>query len=202
MTFVYTALGDSLTVGKGDFFRAGFVTHYANLIEKSIHQKVSLNIQAQSGITSSQFIQKLQNRETRRAIAEADFITITLGGNDLLQALRFHDLHMVEKSLKLFSQNMNFILKEIHNIKSYVRKRHCSIQLIGLYNPVPQLPYSHFIIQRYNQALHAFTSTHVSYVDVYNAFRQQPANLLATDGHPNHLGHKLIAETAYRSALT
>lgn len=49
---VYTALGDSLTVGTGAFFSHGFVQRYAYLTEKALSSPIQVDVIAKNGMSS------------------------------------------------------------------------------------------------------------------------------------------------------
>ena len=78
----YVALGDSITTGYGlAENEAGFARQVAD------RNGYTLTNLAQDGATSSMLLTSLSNSEVSSAIASADLITITIGGNDLMNAL-------------------------------------------------------------------------------------------------------------------
>ncbi|GAE25498.1 lipase/Acylhydrolase with GDSL-like motif in BtlB locus [Halalkalibacter wakoensis JCM 9140] len=197
MHFTYTALGDSLTVGVGALLSSGFVKRYAKMIETTYQIPVSLRIKAKPGMNSSQLLQTLSSSHIKKAIAQADLITITIGGNDLLQAYRNKNQpHALEQSVHLFVYNLSQILQKIALIKSF-SPRPYKVQLIGLYNPIPFHPYSAYFVQKFNHVLRRFSSGPVSYVDVYDPFQSNGTKLLAGDFHPNNRGYQIIANRAF-----
>ncbi|MDT8859770.1 GDSL-type esterase/lipase family protein [Alkalihalobacillus sp. MEB130] len=202
MHLTYTALGDSLTVGVGAFLTHGFVKRYAKKLECLYQVPLDVNIRAKPGLTSGQLLHDIAfNEKTRNAIAQADMITITIGGNDLLQAARhFHQPYNLEKSMNQYFFHMRAILNEISTIRS-CNPRTYFIQLIGLYNPVPSIPYSDLYLHRYNDMLRSFSSRHITYVDIYKPFLRNPQQLLAGDYHPNNNGYEIIAEHAFLNHL-
>ncbi|MBU8905331.1 GDSL-type esterase/lipase family protein [Desertibacillus haloalkaliphilus] len=197
MHVTYTALGDSLTTGVGAFFSLGFVKRYARMLEHLYHVPVAVKSKGKAGLTSAELLARLRRIDTRNAIAEADLITITIGGNDLLQAYRrgYH-LHALEHSVNQFAVNLQLILAEIKAIKALSPKKSYRIQLIGLYNPFPKHPYSDYFIHKYNNILKSYHSNLINYVDIYPLFEQNHAYLLSFDYHPNSKGYQVIAEQA------
>ena len=78
----YVALGDSITTGYGlAKNETGFARQVAD------RNGYTLTNLAQDGATSSMLLTSLSNSEVSSAIASADLITITIGGNDLMNAL-------------------------------------------------------------------------------------------------------------------
>ena len=78
----YVALGDSITTGYG---LAENETGFAKQVADS--NEYTLTNLAQDGATSSMLLTSLSNSEVSSAIASADLITVTIGGNDLMDAL-------------------------------------------------------------------------------------------------------------------
>ena len=78
----YVALGDSITTGYGlEENETGFARQVAD------SNGYTLTNLAQNGATSSMLFASLSGSEVSSAIASADLITITIGGNDLMNAL-------------------------------------------------------------------------------------------------------------------
>ncbi|ARK30058.1 GDSL-type esterase/lipase family protein [Halalkalibacter krulwichiae] len=199
MHLSYTALGDSLTVGIGAVHSPGFVKRYAGMIEQAYKVPLTLHIKAKAGLTSTQLLEMLSRANVRKAIAEADLITITIGGNDLIQTYRYSNhFNTLEDSVQRFTNNMQRILAEIASIKTYSYKPKYTVQLIGLYNPIPNVPYSHYFINQYNNVLRRCTNRIVAYVDIYTKFDQGGHYLLSHDFHPNSRGYQIIAEQAFK----
>ena len=78
----YVALGDSITTGYG---LAENETGFAKQVADS--NGYTLTNLAKDGATSSMLLTSLSDSEVSSAIASADLITITIGGNDLMNAL-------------------------------------------------------------------------------------------------------------------
>ena len=78
----YVALGDSITTGYG---LAENETGFARQVADS--NGYTLTNLAQNGVTSSMLLTSLSDSEVSSAIASADLITVTIGGNDLMNAL-------------------------------------------------------------------------------------------------------------------
>ena len=95
--FQYTALGNSIAFGVGASFNVndtenhgyGYVYYFRDFLS-TIFPCTNLINRAQSGFTSSDLLQQLQNNDpvTREAVKKANLITINIGGNDLLEC--FH----------------------------------------------------------------------------------------------------------------
>ena len=90
-TIKLTAVGDSLTQGVGDPKGKG---GYVNLIRKKVnHQKSNVTMTTAnfgiSGETTNQINHRVvTSKRLKRNLRQADMITVTTGGNDLIQFLK------------------------------------------------------------------------------------------------------------------
>jgi lysophospholipase L1-like esterase len=79
----YVALGDSLAAGTGASHE-GYVGRYATYLEDDTGAQVSVTNLGRNGQTSSELLYALRNNPSwRRAIGEADVLTLNIGINDL-----------------------------------------------------------------------------------------------------------------------
>lgn len=194
----YTALGDSITAGVGAYVSSDFTKHYARMLQNYYRTSVKRKVNAKRRTTSSELQQMLQSPPIQRDISHADLITITIGGNDLLQANRgferTRDSAILENAVKQYEQHMKMIIATIESTKGYTQSPYL-IQLIGLYNPYPEIPYSAYWIHQFNQVLHSMSSQHIQYVDLQSIFSYYGKDVLFLNHiHPNARGHYLIAQ--------
>ncbi|MBM7604521.1 lysophospholipase L1-like esterase [Metabacillus crassostreae] len=197
----YVALGDSLTVGVGASFLApGFVGQYVRLIEKEKHVNVCTSIYARSGIETDGVLDIVESQALHSKIERANIITISAGGNDLIQAskdfIESGETAELVQSVKDCHSNMVRIMGTIHRLK-----QQCGIPyrvyLLNLYNPLPQIQLADKWVKLFNQHLNSFHNGKTILVaDLYSAFQGRQDELLSRDRiHPNNLGYKMIAET-------
>ncbi len=79
----YVALGDSITTGYGlEEGEQSFATQVATAGSLTLDDSLATN-----GLTSAGLLAQLSHADAKTAVTGADFITITIGGNDLLDAL-------------------------------------------------------------------------------------------------------------------
>lgn len=84
----YTALGDSLAYGTGVANGRGYVDAFKDHLESDNQTSVNLTNLGVPGWTSADLLSALKtNAIFRSAAAQADVITIDIGGNDLLRAV-------------------------------------------------------------------------------------------------------------------
>ncbi|WP_226671569.1 GDSL-type esterase/lipase family protein [Metabacillus litoralis] len=196
----YVALGDSLTVGVGASFLApGFVGQYVRLLEKEQHVPVCTNIYAKSGIETDGVLNIIENQTVYNKIEHANIISISAGGNDLIQAskdfIESGEAAELAQSVKECHSNMVKIMTTIHRLK-----KECGvpyrIYLLNLYNPLPQIQLAEKWVKLFNQHLNSFHNGKTIFVaDLYSVFKGKQEELLSRDRiHPNNLGYKKIAE--------
>jgi lysophospholipase L1-like esterase len=201
-TLMYTALGDSLTLGVGTFFSSGFDTRYKKLAENTLQVPILLKVFAKNGATSGDVLESIHFVHVQKAIYNADIITITAGGNDLIQAAkivsRTNDFRFFEQTRQYFIRHMTDILKKIHLIKS-TSTRPFIVRIVDLYNPFPQTPGNVYWVQLFNHDLKRFTNHYTKVADIYFPFQQSGKSLLSIDGlHPNRKGYQIIALSLHR----
>lgn len=204
MTMMYTALGDSLSVGTIPFLNNSFVKKYKALLEKNLQHNVITNTIGKKRINSTELLQMLIDPQTRWKIANSDIITIAIGGNDLLQANRrfLKTGHPIEfqHALYTYSLNMKEMINLIKTLKSNrLPQKPYIIQLLGIYNPYPHLNYSNYWIYKFNQTLRSHHGINVIYIDTFHLFQHHGLQTLTIDIHPNGRGHYLIAQQLWSS---
>jgi len=82
----YTAIGDSLTTGFGSLWGPGFVEQYAKMSQFALNSKINLNTVGKNGATTEEIIHLLKRKDVQFFIKKANIITLTVGGNDILDA--------------------------------------------------------------------------------------------------------------------
>ncbi|OQO67845.1 lipase [Enterococcus villorum] len=133
----YVAIGDSLTEGVGDQTKqGGFVPLVANdLKDRYDLTAVEIENYGVNGERSDQILKRMKKKETIQSnIKTADFITLTVGGNDLMKVIQ-NDLFGIsvqsfKKPLKNYQENVKKIIEEIRSLNN-----HAPIYILGIYNP-------------------------------------------------------------------
>ncbi|MFS1511256.1 GDSL-type esterase/lipase family protein [Chengkuizengella sp. SCS-71B] len=194
----YVAIGDSLTVGVGAPEGRGFASRYHTLLEQNLYKKVHFTNAGISGATSQDVLELITlDSIMQQELKEADIITITVGGNDLLRAaeLYFTDQeikHMIE-ALKKFKKNMREIVSLIKKFKND-RLDHCMINITNLYNPKPQMLDAQFVVNRFNNMIQRFHKGNIRVANAYQAYIGNEEQYLFSDQvHPNSKGYEVLA---------
>lgn len=203
----YLAIGDSLTVGYGSsYHKGGFVPIYKSFAEQALNTRVrTMNIGV-DGFTAKQ-IYGVVRSQSPSSIAEANLITITGGGNDLLAVLEgglssvtpaLMD-HAIKEAICYLQQTVGYITK----IKKQTNVPY-RILVFNSYNPFGPIPIANRFITEFNRALQSITRLpNVQVVDVYRVFKGNERVLLYQDHvHPNDKGYRLMAEEAAKKGFT
>ncbi|WP_106766130.1 GDSL-type esterase/lipase family protein [Paenibacillus faecalis] len=200
MVYHYTAVGDSLTFGIGAMPGSGFVPLYKRMAEKQLQQTVSYHNLGINGLTSEALYERVRRDSLfRSCIREANIITISIGGNDLIRAVRSSggrpDRGKLDQAIIRCEQNMSGSLGVIRQLKMDSRRPYM-IRAVGLYNPYPSWREADEYVIRFNRFLIGLDfGGYFRTADVYSRFKGREQEMLSIDGvHPSTKGHRVIAE--------
>ncbi|WP_102274872.1 SGNH/GDSL hydrolase family protein [Cytobacillus massiliigabonensis] len=199
------SVGDSLTQGVGDTTkRGGYVPYLEALLEKdkSINDALFDNFGIR-GNRSDQLLKKLASSEVREAVKEADYVIVTIGGNDVMKVVRENFSNL---NLKVFSAQRRIYEDNLHGALTAVRNENpnSKIILVGLYNPFfkwfADVREINVIIEEWNHAsknvLMEYPNTY--FVEIADLFYDEGEEILHTDYfHPNDHGYELIANRIF-----
>ncbi len=188
----YMALGDSLVAGYGAIpATRGYVyrLYYSGVFDKVTH--TLLSDAGVPGVTSAQVL-AYQVPQAVQAF-KPTVITITVGGNDLLQILNGADPGQV---LMTFQSNLTQILSTLRSQLPNTR-----IYISNLYT-VPEIPDADQIVPVFNEIVAQVAGVfQVPVADVYSAFLGRKGLLLIerpgaspTEVHPTNAGYRVMAE--------
>ncbi|EMF0104264.1 SGNH/GDSL hydrolase family protein [Enterococcus hirae] len=152
----YVAIGDSLTEGIGDQTKqGGFVPLVANdLKDRYDLTAVEIENYGVNGERSDQILKRLKkNSEIQTNIKSADFITLTVGGNDLMKVIQ-NDLFGIsiqsfKRPLQKYQKNVEQLIEEIRKLNG-----HAPVYILGIYNPFylnfPEIKDMQMIVNNWN----------------------------------------------------
>lgn len=168
-----TAVGDSLTYGVGDATNnGGFVGLTQADLEATGQYQVTTKNYGVSGNTSTQILSRINKQaKIRTDLKQANIITVTAGGNDLMHVLQQHFLSLSEKEITAGSTAFQ---KHLTTLLTTIRKENATapIYVFGIYNPFyvyfPKMTAMTNSVSAWNQAtqktLQGFQ--HVYYIDI------------------------------------
>lgn len=194
-------LGDSIAEGVG---ASKPENSYANILANELD--FSLENFAKSGDTTADLIEKLKKDDVKKAISQADFIEISIGGNDFLTKRdELLDLYNNRSLLSLASEiseissdvekNMNKIAETITNINPNAKIVIQTLYTIDIYKLRSTLE---LFIDGFNEIFTNLAEKYENVIvsDVRTAFKNSKENCISEDEvHPSDYGHELIAKT-------
>ncbi|MGM9891723.1 SGNH/GDSL hydrolase family protein [Limosilactobacillus sp.] len=135
------AVGDSLTYGQGDEKKDG---GYVGIIKRKIeHHYCRTTVETEnygvSGDRSDQILARLNSQKQMRAdLRKADVITMTVGGNDLLQDLEKNIMDSPKQVNQDVATAQQTYIKRLNALLTAVRKQNPSapVFIMSIYNPV------------------------------------------------------------------
>lgn len=136
------ALGDSLTQGVGDpTNKGGYVSRIKNKLKDNGFKKITTYNYGIAGQRSDQINKRINNNTNNLSsqLEKANLITLTVGGNDLLQDLQknalvdSHDTFEknMDREVQNYKDNLSILLK---NIRKYNNR--APVYIFGIYNPI------------------------------------------------------------------
>lgn len=160
--FSYVALGDSLTEGIGDTTNQG---GYIPLLSQQLTQEYGYQVTSQNfgvgGNTSNQILKRMSNdKNIKKALAKADLLTLTVGGNDVMAVIR---KNLSDLKLAAFSKASLSYQERLRKIieKARADNPDLPIYIVGIYNPFylnfPELTDMQLVIDNWNKSTEAIT---------------------------------------------
>ncbi len=195
----YVAVGDSIAFGAGVYNSEEAC--YARIVADT--NGYNYKNDSVSGFKSAQLLEFLKtNDETIEDIANADILTLSIGGNDFIQeklpiliikALAFDDYSMFDEITEVFSANFEQIIARIKEINPK-----CTILVQNIYNP--RYDYAREV---YAYGLGLVNDVFASYleenpgayqlIDVCSAFDGRQDLIANDEVHPSADGNVVIA---------
>ena len=207
-SFVYSAIGDSLTFGTGAPDYRGFTFRIEEVLKQCHPSFRSYNFGV-VGATTKETLHRLRtDEEIRRRIASADLITVTSGGNDLIQAAKkvyFEGaLRSMKQPMRKFALAYEALIAELVRLNRTIQ-RGSTIVVTDCYNPFPRVRDAVLWIQYVNRVIRRVADRYDGRVVVaktHDAFAGNIDFLMSDDGvHPNRAGYRVMADAVMEAIL-
>jgi lysophospholipase L1-like esterase len=193
------SIGDSLTQGVGDETESG---GYVGILDHTFEdQNLNITIEnfGKKGNRSDQLLKRLEKKEIKSSIKDANIVLITIGANDIMKVVKNNwsnlDMEPFQEERVKYVERLTSIFNKIIEINP-----EAEIYLIGFYNPFEryfgEIEQLGMIMESWNEAGMAVTEEfeNVNYIPISDLFSSSDENLLAEDHfHPNTKGYKLMA---------
>lgn len=196
---IYLALGDSLTAGYGAPPGHGFADLYRILAAAQLQKPIRLVNKGMNGARAAEVLKRVKSDDNlQQEMKNASIITITAGGNDMLDAARQFLNHRDTKNILRTIRACRRTLQELfHFIQRNKKGATAPYQIIiaNLYNPFPQFKEAEFGVTMFNRMVESFSSSKVCVADIYRSFSGMEHHLLSEDLiHPNYIGYQVMAK--------
>jgi lysophospholipase L1-like esterase len=198
------ALGDSLTAGTGDLTGKGYVGRFKDKLAAQTGKPVYvLNNLAIPGYRTGQLLKDLDTKAVRDAIAQADIILLTIGGNDLNEAAGPASSNQTESfDFGNAEKNVPGTLERLDQIFTKIAQTNpkALVFYTALYYPYLDLDPDRAgppIVQKFNQGAFNIANKfpNIVLVPTYDLFELSGTKYLYTDHfHPNGDGYERIAD--------
>lgn len=200
------ALGDSLTAGTGDNTGKGYVGRVREKLEQQTGKPVFvLNNLAIPGYKSEQLVNDLALKKTQDALAGADIVLLTIGGNDIFDGGQgiFTGNNQTEFNPEGALEKIDPALERMEKVLEAIHKANpdATLLYIGLYHPFLDLDPERegsVIVQRWNNSVFAMMNRYPNMIIVptYDLFEQNLNKYLSSSDHfhPNGDGYERIAD--------
>ncbi|WP_283152180.1 SGNH/GDSL hydrolase family protein [Guptibacillus hwajinpoensis] len=194
-------LGDSLTKGVGDQEKKGYIGYVSDYyFENEQNAKVTLDNYAITGSETEDLIKRLEENEVQNGVKKADYIFLTIGGNDLFGVVKNHFMNLDQQYFslqeKIYLENLTTILDKLRSLNG-----DAPIYFTGLFNPFSKafgdIPEMNEIVDDWNDGSQLTVSNYpeVTFVPVADLFLESDENLLYEDAfHPNEDGYHLMGD--------
>ena len=194
-------LGDSLTKGVGDQAKEGYIGYVSDkYFEKDQDAAVTLDNYAITGSETEDLLKRLEEETVQKGVQQADYIFLTIGGNDLFGVVKNHFMNLDQQYFtlqkKIYLENLTIILATLRNLNP-----DAPIYFTGLFNPFSKafgdIPEMNEIVEEWNQGSRSTLSEtpNATFVPVADLFLESDENLLYEDAfHPNEEGYHLMGD--------
>ncbi|MFD2881961.1 GDSL-type esterase/lipase family protein [Paenibacillus rhizoplanae] len=154
----------------------GFVPIYRRMAEVRLGTPVVPANLGVNGLTTGGLKQRLRTSNVyRAAVKDAQIITMSIGGNDLIKAARaagprpgeFQGL--LQQALRDCKRNYSDIMGTLTQLKAGTRSPYI-IRLVGLYNPYPQVDEATEWVRQFNRYASGYNSNNVGFASIYHEF--------------------------------
>ncbi|MEH6949386.1 SGNH/GDSL hydrolase family protein [Bacillus sp. JJ634] len=202
------SVGDSLTQGVGDSKdNGGYLPYLKKKLEKEPNiTAVEMVNYGVRGNRTDQLLKRLDKKEIREHIEQADSIVVTIGGNDIMKVFKqnFANLEMEQfETAKIGYEDR--LRKIFDKIRTY--NKSAQIYLVGVYNPYTKIFADLYeldmIIADWNNSGEKIVSKYDSayFISIEDIFQNTTEDLLYTEDyfHPNDRGYELIATRIYNN---
>ena len=189
-------IGDSIAKGTGDETGKGFSFYLPDYLKNQTPKEVVANTIGIDGLRTNGLLELVRGENMKPALAAADLLLISIGGNDLRQISRLTGMERDDGFRKTFDS----YVAGLKSILSTIRKANgdALIIFIGLYSPSVQniSPDDIRLLLTWNEGTQNIIEQEgrAIFIPTYDLFKLNTAKYISLDAlHPNAAGYQAIA---------
>lgn len=189
-------IGDSIAKGTGDETGKGLSFYLRDYLKNQTPKEVEANTIGIDGLQTNGLLELVYGEKLKPALAAADLLLISIGGNDLRQIRRLKDMARddgFQKTFDSYVTGLTSILKTIRrtNVDAL-------IIFIGLYYPSVQdiSPDDIRLLLAWNEGTQKIIEQErrAIFIPTYDLFKLNVSKYVALDAlHPNAAGYQALA---------
>ena len=204
-SFQVLLLGDSIAKGTGDEKGKGFSSYLPESFKNDTSKEILVNNAGVDGQVSLGLLEQLQSKNLDKAIADSDFILVSIGGNDIRSILSLNDLAK-EDQFKVrqdsYLANLKQTMKALRNANP-----NSIVIFLGLYNPYETVNSAEdttlLNTWNYNTQQLVEEDGKTLFIPTYDLLKFNLGRYVAKDGlHPNSAGYQAISNRISKSVET
>jgi lysophospholipase L1-like esterase len=189
-------IGDSIARGAGDETGKGFSFYLPDELKTKTPKEIVVNNAGIDGLQTNGLLELAQGEKLKPAIAVADLLLISIGGNDLRRIRRLRAMAKedgFQKTFDSYTTGLIAILKTIRKTNT-----DALIIFIGLYDPSVQeiSPDDIPLLLAWNEGTQKIIEQEerAVFIPTYDLFKLNAEKYVALDAlHPNAAGYQAIA---------
>ncbi|MFG6117533.1 GDSL-type esterase/lipase family protein [Halobacillus sp. MO56] len=189
------ALGDSLTYGVGDKTGTGYVGDLQKLLSENHDGPVTVHNYGIPGQQTDGLLQQLKKSDIQENVAEADYIIIFIGTNDLIKSNGGDLAKLYDERIEQGKADYEKNLKRIFSI---IRENNpdAPVLYLGLYNPFPSSSELDKVVGNWNESSQKIVSDYsrTKFIETNGLFDKKSNKYFSDALHPTEKGYKLITQ--------
>jgi lysophospholipase L1-like esterase len=195
-------LGDSIARGTGDASGKGFSSYLPEYLKSLTPKEIVMHNAGIDGLQSQGLLDLIQSGALQQALAEADLLLLSIGGNDLRRVRRLGEVAREEtfrETFETYSRAMQSIVQALRSANA-----EALIVVVGLYHPTEQGGNADDIgfLLAWNEGTQKLIAREqrAIFIPTYDLFKLNGAKFIAPDLlHPNASGYQAMANRIARS---
>ncbi|MEN6390458.1 MAG: GDSL-type esterase/lipase family protein [Syntrophomonas sp.] len=189
-------IGDSIAMGIGDEKLQGIGGYLKDLMKTQTPRDIVVDNAGIDGLKTAELLQSIKSGRMDNALKSADFIVISIGGNDLREIQRLTDVSREAAYQEKKAAYLAGLKETTQKIRAL--NKNSVLIFIGLYDPTGQdnaNENAKFVSEwNYQTQLLVAADQKAIFIPTYDLFKLNLDRFMAADKlHPNSTGYQMIS---------